>query len=64
MNTWEQFLDGVLAGEPATVEAFARSAIGEVPPAEMSVRYPTGGPSVWGEAMWAEMTRIRNGEAA
>jgi hypothetical protein len=63
MTTWDEYLDGVLSGKPADVGTFAKSALGDIPPVETSVRHPTGGAAVWGEAMWAEMQRISRGEA-
>jgi hypothetical protein len=61
-GTWNEFLEGVLAGQPATVEGFARSALGELEPVNTPVNLPTGGPSVWGDEMWATMKQIMEGK--
>lgn len=61
MSAFNEWLDGVLDGKPCTVESFARSAIGDLPRIETSVRGPSR-QDVWPADVWAEMQAIARGE--
>jgi len=60
MNGFNDWLDGVLGGKPATVESFARSAIPELPRIETPVAR-VGRADVWPPHVLEQIRRIQAG---